>query len=102
MVLKNPYAHSLDGLEIEDPVQSFFDYCKKREAVRVKRESGEEYPWSDDPILQKGRFLNVFREDDKVSKSIIKSKMGAYSCLIIWIGSNPNKYWRIFLVYRIQ
>ncbi len=72
MVLENPYAHSLDGLEIEDPVQSFFDYCKKREAVRVKRESGEEYPWVDDPILQKGRFLNVFREDDKVSKSIIK------------------------------
>ena len=72
MVLENPYAHSLDGLEIEDPVQSFFDYCKRREAVRVKRESGEAYPWSDDPILQKGRFLNVFREDDKVSKSIIK------------------------------
>ena len=72
MVLENPYAHSLDGLEIEDPVQSFFDYCKKREAVRVKRESGEAYPWTDDPILQKGRFLNVFREDDKVSKSIIK------------------------------
>ena len=65
MVLENPYAHSLDGLTIEDPVQSFFDYCKKREAVRVKREGGEEYPWSDDPILQKGRFLNVFREDDK-------------------------------------
>ena len=72
MVLQNPYAHSLDGLEIEDPVQSFFDYCKKREAVRLKRESGEAYPWTDDPILQKGRFLNVFREDDKVSKSIIK------------------------------
>ena len=72
MVLENPYTHSLDGLEIKDPVQSFFDYCKKREAVRVKRESGEAYPWSDDPILQKGRFLNVFREDDKVSKSIIK------------------------------
>ena len=72
MVLENPYANSLDGLEIEDPVQSFFDYCKKREAVRIKRESGEAYPWTDDPILQKGRFLNVFREDDKVSKSIIK------------------------------
>jgi len=72
MVLENPYANSLDGLIIEDPVQSFFDYYKKREAVRVKRESGEAYPWTDDPILQKGRFLNVFREDDKVSKSIIK------------------------------
>ena len=59
MALENPYASSLDGLAIEDPVQSFFDYCKKREAVRVKRESGEAYPWSDDPILQKGRFLNA-------------------------------------------
>ena len=72
MALENPYASSLDGLAIEDPVQSFFDYCKKREAVRIKRDSGEAYPWSGDPILQKGRFLNVFREDDKVSKSIIK------------------------------
>ena len=42
MVLENPYAHSLDGLEIEDPVQSFFDYCKRREAVRVK-ESQEKH-----------------------------------------------------------
>ena len=60
MVLENPYAHSLDGLEIEDPVQSFFDYCKKREAVRVKRESGEAYPWSDDPIFTKRTFFKCF------------------------------------------
>ena len=52
MALENPYASSLDGLAIEDPVQSFFDYCKKREAVRIKRDSGEAYPWSGDPILQ--------------------------------------------------
>ena len=72
MVLENPYANSLDGLEIEDPVKSFFDYCKERESVRKKRESGQPFPWSEDLIFQKGRFLNVFREDDKVSKSIIK------------------------------
>jgi len=29
-------------------------------------------PWSKDPIFQNGRFLNVFREDDRVSKSIFK------------------------------
>jgi hypothetical protein len=71
MALENPYANSLDGLDIEDPVQSFFDYCKEREEVRKKREAGAPYPWSDNSIFQKGRFLNVFREDDKVSKSII-------------------------------
>lgn len=71
MSLENPYKKSLDGLEIKDPVKSFFDYCKERESIRLKRESGETFPWSEDLIFQKGRFLNVFREDDKVSRSII-------------------------------
>ena len=68
----NKYKLALEGLVIEDPVKSFFDYCKERENIRVKREAGENFPWSDDIIFQKGRFLNVFREDDKVSKSILK------------------------------
>ena len=68
----NKYKGALEGLVIEDPVKSFFDYCKERENIRVKREAGENFPWSDDIIFQKGRFLNVFREDDKVSRSILK------------------------------
>ena len=67
----NPYASALDGLEIEDPVSAFFDFCKERESIRKKRDNGEPYPWSNDSIFQNGRFLNVFREDDRVSKSII-------------------------------
>ena len=69
---ENKYKLALEGLVIEDPVKSFFDYCKERENIRVKREAGENFPWSDDIIFQKGRFLNVFREDDKVSRSILK------------------------------
>jgi hypothetical protein len=68
---KNKYRTSLDGLVIENPVESFFKYCIERENIRIKRESGEAFPWSEDKIFQKGRFLNVFREDDRVSKSII-------------------------------
>ena len=68
----NKYKGALEGLVIEDPVKSFFDYCKERENIRVKREAGENFPWSEDVIFQKGRFLNVFREDDKVSRSILK------------------------------
>jgi hypothetical protein len=68
---KNKYRTSLDGLIIENPVESFFNYCIERENIRIKRESGEAFPWSEDKIFQKGRFLNVFREDDRVSKSII-------------------------------
>jgi predicted ATPase len=68
----NPYAAALDGLVLNDPVSAFFDFCREREAVRIRRESGAEAPWSDDPILQRGRFLNIFREDDRGSKAIFR------------------------------
>ena len=77
---ENKYATALDGLVIEDPVKSFFDFCKERENIRIARENGEDFPWSTDEIFQNGRFLNVFREDDRVSKSIIK------------FASNLNEY----------
>ena len=72
----NPYADALDGLDLKDPVSAFFDFCKEREKIRIKREQGESFPWSEDQIFQKGRFLNVFREDDRVSKSIIRFAEG--------------------------
>jgi predicted ATPase len=68
----NPYASALDGLELADPVTAFFDFCRQREQIRILRESGAEAPWSDDPIFQRGRFLNVFREDDRSSKAVIR------------------------------
>ena len=68
----NPYAKSLDGLILKNPVSGFFDFCKKREEIRIKREMGISPPWTNDEILQKGRFLNVFREDDRGSKAIIR------------------------------
>ena len=70
MGVANPYAAVLDGLVIEDPVAALFDFCRAREHVRMRREAGEAPPWSDDPILQRGRFLNVFREDDRGSKAV--------------------------------
>jgi predicted ATPase len=66
----NPYAESLLGLDLDDPVQAFFSFCKERERIRVRREAGAPPPWTDDPIFQRGRFLNVFREDDRGSKAI--------------------------------
>jgi len=68
----NPYKSALDGLTLENPVSAFFEFCKEREKIRLKRESGLSAPWSDDIIFQKGRFLNVFREDDRGSKAIIQ------------------------------
>ena len=69
--LYNPYENSLDGLILDNPVSAFFEFCKERENIRIKREIGSPAPWTDDPIFQKGRFLNVFREDDRGSKAIL-------------------------------
>ncbi len=68
----NPYRDALNGLTLDDPVKAFFDWCRERESIRVKREQGLPPPWSADPIFQQGRFLNVFREDDKGSKAILR------------------------------
>ena len=68
----NPYASALDGLVLDDPVDAFFGFCREREAVRERRASGRAPPWSDDPIFQRGRFLNVFREDDRTTKAIFR------------------------------
>ena len=35
----NPYAKALDGLDIPNPVKSFFDFCIEREKIRKKREN---------------------------------------------------------------
>ncbi len=56
-MIENKYASALDGLEIEDPVQSFFDFCKEREKIRISRENGEDFPWSKDEIFPMYQFL---------------------------------------------
>jgi alpha-glutamyl/putrescinyl thymine pyrophosphorylase clade 1 len=68
----NPYRDSLTGLDITDPVKAFFDWCIERESIRCKREAGEPPPWTQDPVFQKGRFLNVFRENDKGTRAVLR------------------------------
>ena len=68
----NPYATALDGLVLDDPVSAFFEFCREREKIRFLRKSGAPDPWTEDPIFQQGRFLNVFREDDRGSKAILR------------------------------
>lgn len=72
MIDPSPYRHALDGLDIPDPVAAFFAWCIDREAVRRKRAAGEPPPWTGDPVLRQGRFLNVFREDDPGTAAVLR------------------------------
>lgn len=42
-------------------------FMTERQNIYLKRKAGHEGPWTNDPILQKGRFCNIFRENDKVT-----------------------------------
>jgi hypothetical protein len=45
-------------------------FAIEREAIRIRRASGQSPPWTTDPILAAGRVCNIRREDDKVSRWI--------------------------------
>lgn len=45
-------------------------WVKEREAIRVRKDRGDAFPWTEDEILRTYRFCNVRREDDRVTKWI--------------------------------
>lgn len=53
------------------PLDCLLYFIREREAVRLKKEAGKPAPWTDDEILQRYRFCNVRRMDDKVSRWLL-------------------------------
>ena len=51
----------------------FFWFIRERDRIRRKRERREPFPWTDDPILSKYRFTNIYRMDDRVSKHWLRT-----------------------------
>lgn len=47
--------------------EAFFEFARKRHQIYLDRKAGRPPPWTDDPILDKYRFTNVFRELDRVT-----------------------------------
>ena len=53
---------------IQGNIKDFFAYAVERENIRISKDAGWDGPWTEDPILQRFRFCNVFREDDKTTR----------------------------------
>lgn len=47
-----------------------FAFIKERHSIYTKRQAGRKKPWTLDPILQRYRFCNVYRELDTVTQWI--------------------------------
>lgn len=46
----------------------FYGFMKEREQIRLNREAGKPWPWTDDPILQEYKFTNVKRAHDRTTR----------------------------------
>lgn len=64
----------------QDMLGEFIKFITERELIRQRRERGYDAPWTDDPVLRKGYFCNVRREDDKVTRWITDN----------WVKPNIN------------
>lgn len=54
-------------------LEEFFNWMEERENIKWSKENGLPKPWTEDPIMQKYKFCNVFREDDTVTKWVKKN-----------------------------
>lgn len=48
----------------KEPLDRFFAFARERHSIYQRRQANPKPPWTDDPILHKFRFTNVFRELD--------------------------------------
>ena len=49
-------------------IQDFYAFMRERESIRLKKEAGDAFPWTDDTILQTYKFTNVNREHDRTTR----------------------------------
>jgi len=46
----------------------FYAFMRERELIRLRKEEGLDWPWTDDKILQTYKFTNVNREHDRTTR----------------------------------
>ena len=68
----------------------YWRFAAKRQAIFEKRAAGLPPPWTDDPILQRFKFCNVFRAADRVSQFLIRE-----------VAYNPTKSNRADRIFQI-
>ena len=52
--------------------ESFWDFAAERQAIFFRRIRDRNPPWTDDPILSRYKFTNVYRASDRVSQYLIR------------------------------
>lgn len=53
--------------------ETLWRFVAERQAIFWRRREGAPAPWSDDPILQRYKFTNIYRINDRVSQFLLRS-----------------------------
>jgi hypothetical protein len=77
-------SHKVRTEQRPTPRQDIYDlywlFAARRQAAFLRRAGGLPWPWSDDPILQKYKFCNVYRAADRVSQYLIRNVICGDGC----------------------
>lgn len=83
------YSELLPDKHIVDETyfESFIDTALERHGIYIRKEGGQQKPWTDNQIFRDYFFCNVFRQYDKCSKWIIENIV-------------PLERWDALILYR--
>ena len=69
-----PYFYSkLSPAKPTTVFDSYWRFAAERQNVFLKRYSGQPSPWTNDPVIKKYKFTNVYRITDRVSQYLVKN-----------------------------
>lgn len=69
------------------PLERLCYWITERESIRIKKESGRPWPWTDDTILREWRFCNVNRCDDRETRWIFENIIAPHhQSSVLWFN----------------
>ena len=80
-----------DGLGVTKVFNTFWRFAGERQKIFFRRIAGQPAPWTEDSILLKNKFTNVYRASDRVSQYLIQRVIGET------VGSATDLFFRIIL-----
>lgn len=67
----DPRDTKIDLVAVDSKLeQEFWDFVSERMNIFHKKDSGQAFPWTEDIILKKNKFCNVYRELDKTTVAL--------------------------------
>jgi hypothetical protein len=81
-------------VDMTTKIEELNAFIEEREAIRVRKESGQPWPWTDNPIFLKWKFCNVRRSDDKCSRWVMKNWMEPHA-------DDPDLWFALVVARRV-